>query len=302
MPTKRNFHPGHPTQTLLLKPVVKGSRQLHPRARYLVQYAPEIASIFLIALIAVESFRVATLILGDRPPFVPNPVNLNLQLPKLNIRDFRATHLFDKSEDLIVASNVVRSTVDDIVLRGMISTDAPIGGRAIISEAGVPRVLKVGDVIGRATLRFVYLNHVDLTYDGKWVTLTLPLNEIAPEPKVIENQVAVALEDDSAEGIKSIGEAISASPYVDDVSQQLSGFLIRPNKVRHAFFMFGLQEQDLVISVNGVMVVDADKERSEKLIDLLLNSAQGVITVMRAGVPRDFSLDTDLAGSKVPLR
>jgi type II secretion system protein C len=211
-------------------------------------------------------------------------------------------HLFGVAENTAPGSEPTLLKMDNLLLQGTVTTEAPTRGIAIISDAGAAKVLQVGDEIGGATLRSVYWNHVNLNYGGQWVTLALPLLRSSSKRSTAGDEGASISEDDSTQGISDLGEAISARASVDDVSQQLHGFVIKPSKVRRAFFSFGLHEQDLVISIDGAMVANEDKERSQKILDAMLNSSQAVITVMRAGVPRDIVLDTGLAGSRIPSR
>jgi type II secretion system protein C len=221
---------------------------------------------------------------------------------RLDVQAILTANLFGVTENAVPSSEPAPLKMDNLLLQGTVTTGAPTQGIAIISDAGAAKVLQVGDEIGGATLRSVYLDHVNLNYGGQWVTLALPLLRSSIKRSTAGDEGSPISDDDSAQGINDLGEAISARASVDNVSQQLRGFIIKPSKVRRAFFSFGLHEQDLVISVNGAMVADEDKERSQKLLDAMLNSSQAVITVMRAGVPRDIVLDTGLAGSRIPSR
>jgi type II secretion system protein C len=254
------------------------------------------------ALIVAECWGGVLPFLGVQTPLPVARVNEHHQSTQLDIQAIVTAHLFGVAENTSPDSERTPLKSDNLVLEGTVTTDAPTRGIAIISDAGAAKVLQVGDEIGGATLGSVYLDHVNLNYGGQWETLTLPLQRSAIKRSIAVDEGLQILDDDSSQGISTLSEAISGSALVDHVSQQLHGFTIKPSKVRRAFFSFGLHEQDLVVSINGATVEGADKEEGQKLLTAMLNSSQGVITVMRAGVLRDIALDAGLAGSRLPPR
>jgi type II secretion system protein C len=258
-------------------------------------------SLLFSALIVAECWGSILPFLGGQMPLAGDRVNAYHRSTQLDVQAIVAAHLFGVTENTSPDSERTLLKMDNLVLEGTVTTDAPTRGIAIISDAGAANVLQVGDEIGGAILRSVYLDHVNLTYGGEWVTLALPLLPSPIRRSTAGDESSPISDDDSTRGISHLGEAISAEASVD-VSQQFRGFIIKPGNVRRAFFRFGLHEQDLVISVNGAMVADEDQEHSQKILDTMLNSSQGVVTVMRAGVPRDIVLDTGLAGSRIPSR
>jgi type II secretion system protein C len=268
---------------------------LHP----LSQHAPELVSLLLAALIVAECCRGVLPFLSDRTALAIDRVNEYRQSTRLDAQAIVTAHLFGVAENTSSDSERTPLKMDNLVLEGTVATDAPTQGLAIISDVGTAKALRVGDEIGGATLRSVYLDHVNLNYGGQWVTLALPLLQSAITRSTAVDEESPISDD---QGISNLGEAISGSALVDNASQQLRGFIIVPSKVRRAFFSFGLHEHDLVVSVNGATVVGEDKERSQKIMDAMLNSSQAVITVMRTGVLRDIALDAGLAGSRLPPR
>jgi type II secretion system protein C len=263
------------------------------------QYAPRLASLLLAALIAAECYRVVLSLLSGQPLFEANRLNEHHGSSQIDVQAIVRAHLFGMAENAAPGSEPTPSTIDNLLLQGTVTTEAPTRGIAIISAAGAAKVLKIGDEIGGATLRSVYLDHVNLNYGGKLVSVALPLRQSSVKRSTSDEDVSPIIDDDSPQGISDLGDAIRASASIDDVSHQLRGFLIEPSKVRRAFFRFGLHEQDLVISVNGALVAGENAERSQKILEAMLNSSQSVITVMRAGVPQDIVLDTALAGSRL---
>jgi type II secretion system protein C len=264
------------------------------------QYAPRLASLLLAVLIVAECGRAVLLLLRGPPLFEANRPNEHHGSGQIDVQAIVRAHLFGMAENAAPGSEPIPSTIDNLLLQGTITTEAPTRGIAIIADAGAAKVLKIGDEIGGATLRSVYLDHINLNYGGQVVSLALPLRRSSVKRSTSDDDVSHIIDDDSSQGISDLGEAIRASASIDDVSHRLLGFLIEPSQVRRAFFSFGLREQDLVVSVNGAMVANEDKERSQKILDAMLSSSQAVITVMRAGGPRDIALDIALAGSRIP--
>jgi hypothetical protein len=65
-----------------------------------------------------------------------------------------------------------------------------------------------------------------------------------------------------------------------------------PNRVRRAFYDFGLRPEDLVIAVNGRILIDQNRAHSEALVDEMLTARQAIITIVRFhSEPRDIALD-----------
>lgn len=264
------------------------------------QYAPGLASLLLASLIVAECYRGVLSLLGGQPLFEANRSYEHHGSGQIDVQAIVRAHLFGMAENAAPGSEPIPSTIDNLLLQGTITTEAPARGIAIIADAGAAKVLKIGDEIGGALLRAVYLDHVIMNYRGQLVSVALPHRHSSVKRSVSDDDESPIIDDDSSQGISALGEAIRASASIDDVSHRLLGFLIEPSQVRRAFFSFGLREQDLVVSVNGAMVANEDKERSQKILDAMLSSSQGVITVMRAGVPRDIALDIALAGSRIP--
>jgi type II secretion system protein C len=274
------------------------SRQWQDSQTLLAQYAPGLASLLLASLIVAECYRGVLSLLSGQPLFEANRSNEHHGSGQIDVQAIVRAHLFGMAENA-AGSEPIRSTIDNLLLQGTVTTEAPTRGIAIISDAGAAKVLKVGDEIAGATLRSVYLDHINLNYGGQWVTLTLPLRQSSVKRSTSVEDVSPLIDDDSPQGISDLGDAIRASAAIDNESHQLRGFLIEPSNVRRAFFRFGLHEQDLVISVNGAPVAGENAERSQRILEAMLNSSQSVITVMRAGVPQDIVLDVALAGSRL---
>ena len=292
-PSSRSTHgPGYRlTRALPVRPATSRSWQWQDLLHPLAQHAARLVSLLLAALIIAECWRDVLSLTSVQPPLVVDRMNEHHRSAQLYERAILTAHLFGVAENTIPVSEPTPLKMDNLLLEGTVATQSPSRGIAIISDAGAAKVLQVGDEIGGATLRSVYLDHVNLNYGREWVTLALPLLRSSIKRSTAGDEGSPISDDDSAQGISDLGEAISARASVDNVSQQLRGFIIKPSNVRHAFFSLGLHEQDLVISVNGATVADEDRERSQKILDSMLNSSQAVITVMRAGVPRDFILE-----------
>jgi type II secretion system protein C len=284
-----------------VRPATSRSWQSRDSLHRLAQHAPGLVSLLLAALIVAECWSGVLSLMSAQPPLAVDRMNEHHRSAQLDEQTILTAHLFGVAENAIPGSEPAPLKMDNLLLEGTVTTQSPSRGIAIISDTGAAKVLQVGDEIGGATLRFVYLDHVNLNYGGQWITLALPLLRSSIKRSTAGDEGLPISDDDSAQGISALGEAISARASVD-VSQQLRGFIIKPGNVRHAFFKFGLHEQDLVISVNGATVADEDRERSQKILDTMLNSSQGVITVMRAGVSQDIVLDASLAGSRIPSR
>jgi type II secretion system protein C len=276
------------------------SRQWQNGRILVAQWAPRLASLLFTLLILAEGGRVVRALLSKQPLVEPYRLEKKQQgETRIDVQTIVRAHLFGISDKIFPESKAASTTIDNFLLQGTVTTESPTRGVAILSKAGAVKVLMVGDEIGGGTLRAVYVDHVNLNYEGKLISVALPLRQGTVKQSTAAIDAFSLLDDESPQGIVVLGDAIRASASIDEVSNHLRGFLIEPSKVRRVFYHFGLRDKDLVISINGASVVDEDSARSQQVLDTMLHSSQSVITVVRAGASQEIVLDAAHAGSRL---
>ncbi len=232
---------------------------------------------------------VAPLLLRQPPNMLTAPNN-EWHSEKLDLQSILKAHLFgEMTPETAVDANRVPLKHEGILLLGTFATNDRTRGLAIVSVDGVPHVLLVGDKINDSLLLYVYTDRVILNRRGNFGALVLSTSQ-ADTKQSLENSEVDA--NTATPALKNLGEAVIARACIDDVSGSVQGFYIEPNRVRRAFYDFGLRPEDLVIAVNGMILIDQNLAHSEALIGEMLTARQAVITIVRLhGEPRDIALD-----------
>jgi general secretion pathway protein C len=214
------------------------------------------------------------------------------QSKKVDLQSILNAHLFGTiAIPTIADDDRVPSQHEGMVLVGTIATDGRTHGLAIVSVGGIAHVLAVGDSINDSVLQYVYTTHIILNRRGDFEALVLPLSTTRSNA----TQSLTSAVDDvnpDPQTLKKLGDVILARAHIDDISGGVQGFYIEPNRVRSAFYDFGLRPGDLVIAVNGVTLIDHNRAHSESLIDELRAARQAVVTIaQRDSNSRDIVLD-----------
>ena len=255
---------------------------------------PGLTGLLLAGLMLLECVRIALPLMSRHPssgrqiesvgPSAPHPRSSGL-----DVRSIVAAHIFGSAENAQEPSAAVPTTAS-LVLEGTLATGNPKGGVAIVTVDGQARVYQVGDAVEGASLDAVYLDHILLDRDGRFETLS-----IARSPLSIGNARSLPATDGGAEETsngRSLSDLLRAEPSLDDQSDSLRGFRIRPGRTPSAFMRSGLRPGDLVTAVNGTPLAAQDRQRSQAIVDTMLASNHATVSVLRNGIPMEISVES----------
>jgi general secretion pathway protein C len=252
------------------------------------------------ALIAAELARIVIMITSAAhaeavhvPAVATRAIHLDSQ--GVNVKQIVAAHLFGvmapepSNQDPATAP---RSTAN-LTLAGTIATENPQRGKAIIADAGHPKVYSVGQGVGGASLRWVYLDRVVLDRNGSLETLELPRSRLPGASSMREparNQgsgLASAKGSSAPQQEPNVLEKIVDAEVSNNGLGQFIGIRVDMGDDRGAFVHSGLRNGDIVIAVNGAKLPDAD--RGQEMWKQV--STGSTVTVMRAGKQEDITLN-----------
>lgn len=256
----------------------------------------KLATCILGVLVAVELGRIVSMLVIAHPGPAQIPAAVARPLTHrsegVNVTDIVSAHLFGISVPEPAAqdpANAPRSTAN-LTLAGTIATEDPERGKAIIGDPDQPKVYSVGQQIGGAALRWVYLDHVVLDRNGSLETLALPHAPLA--------MVGGRYLPPHSAGGPSAGapaSATSENPVLDKIVDaevfnnglgQFVGIRVGPSDDQKGFAHSGLRNGDVIIAVNGSNLPNAD--RGQEIWKQV--STGTTVTVIRAGKQDDVTL------------
>lgn len=209
----------------------------------------------------------------------------------------------------------------NLKLQGVIGSNDPSKGSAIIADGNDQSLYSIGDEIGSqkgVKLAKVLEQRVILDNRGKHESLWLYSEEdfkkssnkgrstsrrvstrgtkkgssankapvISPSPDVVQARV-------SADQIpKSIGDVVRFSVHRE--GGEMKGYRVRPGRDRKLFEQFGLKANDIVTSVNGIEVNDPKQIRS--VYKSLKTATEAQLTVLRDGSAESIHISLDSGG------
>ena len=263
--------------------------------------APQVVTFILaLALAAQLAFIVVGLTSRDRQT-TPAPATAAPLTPPLDIGGLVNAHLLGNA--------VVQNTNGDaanappssmpLVLAGVLATDDPKQGMAIIGESPpTAKVVIVGaQVPGGATLHSVYSDRAVIDRNGTLESVMLPRRSAntmgalpPPPPPVAGDANEAALErmrklvnDDP--GV--IGQVLRPQPVF--AGGKMRGFRVYPGANRQAFARIGLRAGDLVTAINGTPL--DDKDRAQEIFSTLNSSTDARVSVTRNGRQQELVLN-----------
>ena len=217
----------------------------------------------------------------------------------------------------------------NLKLQGIIANSVIAKGKAVISDSNGQALYQVGETLpqGRnVKLARVLADKVVLDNNGKFETLPLYTDEdfkgtrnirtssrptipqrrsVSKAPDDVEDDENDTLGDDSEEddsGIKAqvSPEQLAKAKSINDVVRfslhredgEVAGYRIRPGRDRALFDQLGLQSNDVVTSVNGVVINDRNQLR--EIYRTMRSATEAQLEVNRDGsiIPITISLDT----------
>jgi general secretion pathway protein C len=264
---------------------------------------PNLLSLALAVLMAVELARIAILFLGG-PVKSPQPIvargGQTLQRPGVDVQSVVSGHLFGVAIIDPTTQDPTNAPVStaNLVLAGTIATQNPKKGVAIISDGGPSKVFSVGDNVSGASLHSVYLDHVILDRAGSLETLLLPrLLSSGRIPPAANRRGA---DPRTAAAVDNIRRMVEQDPGIldqvmrtvasyDNAAGKLRGFRAYPGKNRAIFNKLGLKAGDLVTAINGTAL--DDPQHSQEVFNTIQTSDHVTVTLERGGQKQDITLN-----------
>jgi general secretion pathway protein C len=227
------------------------------------------------------------------PPAVAAPV-----APPVDIASLVNAHLFGNAAVQATgdAANAPPSSMP-LVLAGVLATDDPQQGMAIIGEsATAAKVVSVGkQVPGGAQLHSVYADRVIIDRGGVLESVFLPRrtsgSSLPPPPPV-------SMGNPNDQAIERMRRLVADDPgLISQVMRpqavfaggKMRGFRVYPGANRQAFARMGLRAGDLVTAVNGTPL--DDKDRAEEIFGTLSTSSEARVSITRNGRPQELVLN-----------
>jgi general secretion pathway protein C len=260
---------------------------------------PNIVSLALAALIAVELARIAVSLIAG-PVKSPQPVLAMTGRPTqnagANIQAVQAAHLFGAyvADPATQDPDHAPLSSANLVLAGTIATDNPKRGIAIVSDGGPAKVFAVGENVNGATLHSVYLDHVILDRGGNLETLLLPRLAAGGGRLPSRRGAAATTAVDTIRRMVQqdpgiLDQVMRTVPSYDNQAGKLRGFRAYPGRNKTIFGKLGLKPGDLVTAINGQPL--DDPQHSQEVLNTIQSSTTATVTVERGGAKQDITLN-----------
>jgi general secretion pathway protein C len=272
------------------------------RSAALARAPQAVTFILALALAAQLAFIVVGMSSRSRQT-APPPVASAPPAPPLDIGGLVNAHLFGNAvmqNNNGDGANAPPSSMP-LVLAGLLATDDPKEGMAIIGEsAQSAKVVSVGhQVPGGAMLHAVYVDRAIIDRNGALESVQLPRRSdgsLSPMPAQPPPQAAVAPNNEAMlERMRKlvnddpgvIGQVIRPQPVF--AGGKMRGFRIYPGANRQAFSRMGLRAGDLVTAINGTPL--DDKDRAQEIFSTLNSSTDARVSVTRNGRQQELVLN-----------
>ncbi|MGM0564640.1 MAG: type II secretion system protein GspC [Pseudomonadota bacterium] len=273
----------------------------HPIARRLNQWAPALCSaVFIILLAWWSAAAVWAFVPVSTGPDLPTGTS-NASAGPAPVRygaQVANKHLFGRASVKAGEGDIDNApeTRLDLVLRGVLSIAPPDLALAMISRgsSGKQEVYGIGDTLpGNAELVEVHSDRVILLYQGRYETLRLPdspqldiatkeapeTSEFLPGSQGDEQAIpptrAADLRKKFLESPSSLMEMVSIKPQQEN--GELIGYQVNPKGDPALFYQTGLQDGDVIVSVNSIPVNKPNR------INQLRDADQYDVVVLRNG-------------------
>jgi len=273
--------------------------------------APQVVTFILALALAAQLALIVVSITSRSRQTAPPPVAAAPSLAQLDIGGLVNSHLFGNA--------VVQNTNGDganappssmpLVLAGLLATDDPKEGMAIIGEsAAAAKVVAVGQQVpGGATLHSVYNDRAVIDRNGTLESVLLPrrtagtmsgppppVASVAPQNDAAVERMRRLVSDDP----NIIGQVMRPQPVF--AGGKMRGFRVYPGANRQAFARIGLRAGDLVTAINGTPL--DDKDRAQEIFGTLNSSTDARVTVTRNGRQQELVLNiAQIAGEAEQL-
>jgi general secretion pathway protein C len=198
------------------------------------------------------------------------------------------------------AATAPQSTIP-LLLTGVVATDDPRGGLAIIGQQGqATRVYRVGETVpGGAMVHSVYSDRAVIDRAGHLEALLLPQKSTAgaigtlPVPSSTVAQQAESPPLDRVRRLVNdqpglIADIMRPQPVMGQ-DNKLQGYRVFPGRNHQAFSRLGLRPGDVVTAINGTPLDDFSK--GPDVMRTLESSSEAHVTVLRNGQSQDLTLN-----------
>jgi general secretion pathway protein C len=264
---------------------------------------PNLVSLLLAALIAVELARIAVALVSA-PVKSPRPMiagNMQVHRPstRVNTQIVAAAHLFGTAvaDPTTQDPNNAPLSSANLVLAGTIATQDPKRGIAIINDGGPSKVYAVGENVNGAALYSVYLDHVILDRGGTLETLLLPRLLAGGARGPMRAGPVMARTSEAVENVRRLvqqdpgllDQVMRTVPSYDNAAGKLRGFRAYPGRNRSIFNKLGLKPGDLVTAINGQPL--DDPQHSQEVFNTIQSSNTVTVSVERGGQKQDITLN-----------
>lgn len=294
---------------------------------------PWLVSLVLAVLVAVELTRLSSQLLvlarggsgefevpagdarpGDARPSDSRPGNARLddahdplRQSAIDVSRIVAAHLFGAAAEPATAdaAAAIPPTAAKLTLTGTLAAADPKRGAAIITAEGKSAVYPVGASLGTAVVTLVYTDRIILDRKGASEALRIPRRSSPPDEssKQPAEVVTAAREGGSgdliADNAGEIADVMRAGGPVTDEAGRMRGFRIYPGNDRSAFGAAGLHGGDVVIAINGVSVLEQNRQSGQDVFQTIRNLARATMTIERNGRTSEVTVDVAQAGSSM---
>ncbi len=262
--------------------------------------APQVVTFLLALALAAQLAFIVVSVTGRSRQTAPPAANAAPVSAPLDIGGLVNSHLLGNA---VVqnsngdAANAPPSSMP-LVLAGVLATDDPKEGMAIIGEsAAAAKVVIVGHPVpGGATLHSVYSDRAIIDRNGALEAVQLPrrsagtMGAAPPPPQaaaegndaVLERMRRLVNDDPGV-----VGQVLRPQPVF--AGGKMRGFRVYPGANRQAFARIGLRAGDLVTAINGTPL--DDKDRAQEIFSTLNSSTDARISVTRNGRQQELVLN-----------
>jgi general secretion pathway protein C len=261
--------------------------------------APQVATFVLALALAAQLALIVVNLSGRSRKTPPPPPVATQSTPPLDISGLVNAHLFGNASVQASgdAANAPPSSMP-LVLAGILATDDPKEGMAIIGEsAQAAKVVSVGaQVPGGAQLHSVYADRAIIDRSGTLESVFLPRrsSSVGPSPAAppppqaggndaMLDRMRRLVNDDPG----LIGQVMRPQPVF--AGGKMRGFRVYPGANRQAFSRLGLRAGDLVTAINGTPL--DDKDRAQEIFGTLSSSTDARVSITRNGRQQDLVLN-----------
>lgn len=290
----------------------------HPATIKVNRYLPRVVALLFLILIGIAAARLVFLFFTPAPEISSSLVVNDQPMQRAPIKNYAnvivGQNVFGQAE----AAQVVKAeepeeapeTKQNLKLRGVFALDDKDKGLALISNGNGPEeVYQVDDKIGRSTkLSAVYPDRVMLSINGKYETLRLPDTKdtgvsyvpaaaTSSPNRRIPSKAGMA----DAIGEKTLGDyrkeflrnpttlarLVNVTQANDETGNPI-GYKVSANGKHPAFDQLGVEDGDVITSINGIELDSTAKGMSA--FQALRQSQQVTVQILRNGQPTTLNL------------